>query len=243
MKAMIFAAGLGTRLGELTTETPKALVQIAGKPLLQHALEYLHQQGFSEFIVNVHHHAGQIIRFLEENQNLGLTMHISDERDCLLDTGGGLKKARPLLEGKGPVLLYNVDVLTNLRMEKLLEEHLRSKALATLVVRDRATSRYLTFDRDHNLTGWINRSSGEEKICRPDSYANSSPYAFSGIQLIHPEIFNYITEDGKFSVTDMYLRLAQKHPVKAYIDHSDFWMDLGKPDQLALAEKWLSGHR
>lgn len=234
---MIFAAGLGTRLQSITADRPKALVEIAGKPLLEHVIVYLKSFGISEMVVNVHHFADQIIDFLKANENFGINIQISDERDLLLDTGGGLKKAESLFAGSDPVLLYNVDIFTNLDLNLLLSVHTEQKSLATLAVRRRETSRYLLFDRDLQLTGWKNVKTNELKISRPESIDASEAYAFSGIQIVNPEIFYLITETGKFSIIDLYLRLAQEHQIKAFIDHSEWWLDLGKAEQLSEAEK------
>jgi len=237
MKALIFAAGLGTRLKEHTQNKPKALVTLAGKPLLQRAIEHLKSFGVNQIVINVHHFADQVIDFVESANSFGIRIDISDERDQLLDTGGGLKKAGQFLMGNEPILIYNVDVVSNLDLNELLEFHGQNKVLATLVVRQRETSRYLMFDENMLLAGWKNFSSGETIVSREDSFADSQPYAFSGIHILQPEILNLITEEGKFPIMDLYLRLAKNHPIKAYIDQSDLWMDLGKPDQIIEAEK------
>lgn len=236
LKALLFAAGLGTRLKEHTQNKPKALVNLAGKPILQHAIEYLKKYGITDITINVFHFAEQIDSFIEENNSFGINIHISDERDLLLDTGGGLKKAAIFLKGTEPILIYNVDVVSNLDLNYFLKYHQGEKALATLVVRKRETSRYLMFDQNLLLSGWKNFSNGETRICRKESFAYSQPLAFSGIQLIQPELLEMITEEGKFPIIDLYLRLAQNNPIKAYIDHSDLWVDLGKPEQLQAAE-------
>jgi NDP-sugar pyrophosphorylase family protein len=239
VKALLFAAGLGTRLKEHTQNKPKALVSLAGKPLLQHAIEHLKKNGIANLTINVHHFADQIIAFIEENKSFGLTIHISDERKDLLDTGGGLKKASEFLSGTEPILIYNVDVISNLDLKELLNYHLEHEALATLVVRSRQTSRYLMFDQNLQLSGWKNFSNGETRISRPDTFPESQPLAFSGIHIIQPEILDLITEKGKFSIMDVYLRLAKSQRIQAFIDSSELWMDLGKPDQLIAAEEIL----
>lgn len=240
MKALIFAAGLGTRLLEHTQNKPKALVKLAGKPLLQHVIEYLKSFGVAEITVNVFHFADQIISFLAENKWFGVDIHISDERDQLLDTGGGLKKAGFFLKGNEPVLIYNVDIISNIDLNKLVDFHLSAGNLATLVVRTRETNRYLMVDENLRLTGWKNIQNGEAIISRKKAFNHSKPYAFSGIHVIQPELFDLISEKGKFPVMDLYLRLAQHHTIGAYVDESDLWMDLGKPDQLLQAEKLLA---
>ncbi len=237
MKAMIFAAGLGTRLGPVTSQVPKALVQAGGKTLLQHVIEKLILAGVNEMVINVHHFPDQIRAFLEQHNNFGITLHISDESQALLDTGGGLLKAATLLWGEEPVLVHNVDILSNLDLVDLVRVHRERKSLATLAVRDRETQRYLLFDDDLRLTGWKNTSTGEFRRSLPGSA--EIPLAFSGIQVIDPGIFNLITRKGKFSLIDAYLELAVNYPVYGYRDQSSLWMDVGKPDQLAEADRLL----
>ncbi|HKJ41712.1 MAG TPA: nucleotidyltransferase family protein [Sunxiuqinia sp.] len=239
MKAMIFAAGLGTRLKPLTDDRPKALAEISGKTLLQRCIENLKRQGISDVVINVHHFSTQIISFLKEHNNFGLHVQISDESSELLETGGGLLKARPLLMGDQPILIINVDVLTDLDFQKLEGFHQHEKALATLVVRRRKTSRYLMFDTNRQLTGWKNLKSGTTKVCRMNDFENSNEYAFSGIQLIQPELLDLITETGRFSIINLYLRLAEKHSIKAFVDEQSNWMDLGKYEQLEEAKQLI----
>ena len=239
MKALIFAAGLGTRLKDHTTDKPKALVQLAGKPLLQHAIEKLIQHQITDITINVYHFADQIITFIKNHPFPGITIHISNEHDELLDTGGGLKKAESFLNGNEPILIYNVDVISNLDLKELENQHLNSGSLVTLVVRHRETSRYLMFDQNLQLAGWKNFSNGETKISRSDTFINAQPYAFSGIQIVQPEIFGLITEQGKFPIMDLYLRLAKTESIHGFVDTSSIWMDLGKPDQLPIAENLL----
>ncbi|MFA5326946.1 MAG: nucleotidyltransferase family protein [Prolixibacteraceae bacterium] len=236
MKALIFAAGLGTRLKEHTENKPKALVSLVGKPLLQHAIEHLKESGISDIAINVFHFADQIISFLQANNFFGIDIHISDERPNLLDTGGGLKKAGIFLKGEEPILIYNVDVISNLDLNVLLKYHQEQNALATLVTRDRETSRYLMFDRNLQLVGWKNFTNNEIIVSREQSFQEAKPMAFSGIHLIQPELLDLITEEGKFPIMDLYLRLAKDHTIKAFHDHSGQWMDLGKPEQLREAE-------
>jgi len=236
VKAFLLAAGLGTRLQEHTHDKPKALVSLAGKPLLQHAIERLKSFGISDITINVFHFAEQVISFIEKNQSFGVNIRVSDERDQLLDTGGGLKKASSLLKGNEPILIYNVDVISNLDLNLLLNYHLQHNALATLVVRPRETSRYLMFDPNLQLAGWKNFGNGESRISRPGSFENARPLAFSGIHIIQPKMLELITEEGKFPIIDLYLRLAKNHAIKAFVDNSTIWMDVGKPDQLRAAE-------
>ncbi len=238
MKAMIFAAGLGTRLKPFTNDKPKALVELNGKTLLQHCIENLVRHGFTDLVINIHHFGEQIIDFLERNHNFGVHIALSDERDGLLDTGGGLKKAAPLLAGKEPILIQNVDILSNIDYNLLIETHKQSKALATMVVRDRVTSRYLLFDQHLTLKGWTNVKTGKVKESLPLN-GDEQRLAFSGIHLIDPSFLNYITEEGKFSIIDLYLRLAHDHHIQGFHDTSSFWMDLGKPEELLRAGKLL----
>ena len=239
MRAMIFAAGLGTRLQPLTNNTPKALVEISGKSLLEHCIENLKNQGITNIVINVHHFSEQIVNFLELKKNFGINLQISDESEKLLDTGGGILKAKPFLKGNEPILIINVDVLTNLDLHELQNFHLKEKALASLVVRKRETSRYLLFDETKQLTGWKNNKTGESKVCRKKRFSLSTAYAFSGIQMIQPELLDFIEETGRFSIIDLYLRLAKTETIKAFIDEKSVWMDLGKYEQIAQAEQLL----
>ncbi|MBP9005682.1 MAG: NTP transferase domain-containing protein, partial [Candidatus Marinimicrobia bacterium] len=187
MKALILAAGLGKRLRPLTNQKPKALIEVGGRPLLQIAIEYLQMYGFDEIIINVHHHADQIIKYLEVNKYLGQNIIISDETDQLLDTGGALKKAAWFFEDSQPFLVYNVDILCNLDLRQFCKHHRESGALATLAVRQRSSERYLLFDEANVLCGWQNLKTGEIIQTR----LSDSPLcqlAFSGISVLSPEI-------------------------------------------------------
>lgn len=236
---MIFAAGLGTRLKGFTADKPKALVEIAGKTLLEHSITYLKRFGIQKMVVNVHHFPDQIIGFLQRNNHFGVEISISDERDILLDTGGGLKKASSFLQEANAVVLYNVDIFSDLNLNSLLEFHFKENALASLSVRKRDTSRYLLFDEQMQLTGWKNTVSGETKISRYNSFHNSQMLAFSGIHVVSRGIFDLISETGKFSIIDLYLRLAQKNTVKGFADESLFWLDLGKAEEFSQAEAMI----
>lgn len=237
MKAIVFSAGMGTRLKEETFNKPKALVDLWGKPLLQHVIEKLKSEGISEIVVNVHHYSTQIVEYLAHH-DFGVKVHVSDETDKLLDTGGGLKKAAPLLRSKGePILMYNVDVLSTISITHLHNEHVKSGALATLVVRKRETQRYFKFSNDKKLVGWINKSTGEKKISVPDQFEGAHEMAFSGIHIASPDIFDLMPEDDFFSMTSLYLDLAQKHLIRGYFDQSNLWMDVGKPKELEKARR------
>ena len=235
---MIFAAGLGTRLYPYTADRPKALVEVAGKTLLERAILKVQEAGCSEIIINIHHFGQQIIDFLKQKNNFGFKIHISDERENLLDTGGGILKAAPLLTGNEPFLVYNVDIISNINLNELLQYHRSKGGLSTLCVRKRETSRYFIFDNNMRLSGWQNISTGEQIIARESN--ESTPLAFSGIHLIEPSVFQLITERGKFSIVELYLRLATDEPIYGFNDSSSQWMDLGKPNELMVAEKILA---
>jgi len=239
MKAMIFAAGLGTRLNDETTDKPKALVEVGGKTLLERAIEKLKSEGVSEIVINVHHFSNLVISFLRKN-DFGIKIHISDETEKLLDTGGGLKKAEVYFKGNEPILIYNADIISNLDLNLLLKNHLKTKALVTLAVRNRETQRYFKFDQNKQLVGWINKKTGESKISRPENFENSIEMAYSGIHIIQPEIFLLMPETDRFSITDFYLELAKTQSIKGYFDNSELWMDVGKPEQLEEARSLFS---
>jgi len=236
MKAMLFAAGLGTRLQNETANKPKALVEIGGKTLLQHAIEKLKAEGVKEIVVNVHHFADLVIDFIE-SRDWGIPIYISNESDKLLETGGGLKKAAPFFADNSPILIYNVDILSSLNLRELKETHLKSGALATLVVRQRETKRYFKFDANKNLVGWLNKKTGETKISRSENFENATEMAFSGIHIIQPELLNLMPTEDRFSIVMVYLELAKTHEIKGYFDSSDLWIDVGKPEQLAKARE------
>jgi NDP-sugar pyrophosphorylase family protein len=235
MKAFILAAGLGTRLYPYTSDKPKALVELKGMTLLERAIRKVNELNVSEIVVNVHHFGSQIIEYLKEKENFHLPIIISDEQDQLLDTGGAILKAHSLLGDHEPFLVYNVDILSSVNLKELMAYHVQKGGLATMAVRDRKTQRYLVFNSEMLLSGWRNVKTGEETMIR--SGTNLQNLAFSGIQIVQPEIFPLITESGKFSIIQLYLRLAQSRQIYGYHDHSDLWMDLGKPEELAAAEK------
>ena len=224
---MILAAGLGTRLRPITDRIPKALYKVDGRTLLEGSIRHLADNGVKEIIINVHHFADQIIDYLNQNRNFGLEIVISDERDQLLDTGGGLKKASAFLGGKEPFIVRNVDIISNLDLQTMMSFHLKSRALATLAVRKRETSRYFLFDDEHRLCGWTNLKTGE-KILSSVPTTNPEMLAFSGIQILGPEIFNFITEEGRFSLTNLYLRLSKDSKIMGYMDTGTVWRDVGK---------------
>ncbi len=233
-KAMIFSAGLGTRLKPFTLNHPKALAPVNGKPLLQRNIEYLKEFGIEEIIVNVHHYADQIVSFLNEH-NFGVKTTISDETDQVLETGGGLLKARPLLENSSDILVMNVDILTDLDVTALMEQHARKEALATLAVSNRTSSRGLLFDDQLQLCGWHNKKTNEQRIVHQKK--ELTDFAFSGIQVVKSEIFNLIPFTGKFSIIDVYLHLAKNHKIIAYDHSGSILLDVGKPERIVKAEK------
>jgi len=230
MKAMILAAGMGIRLRPVTDNIPKALVEVNGKPLLQHALEHLSAYGIREVIVNVHHLGHQIIDFLVQHNNFGMEIAISDESDRLLETGGGIMKAAWFFDDGDPFLVRNVDVLSDLDLSMVEKVHNSDESLATLVVRTRKTARYFLFDNTLQLCGWENTRTGEQRITRQKS--DMIPLAFSGIQVLDPKIFTFITESGRFSLTDLYLRLAETKKITGFKDDFSSWRDIGKPSEL-----------
>lgn len=234
MKAMIFAAGLGTRLRPLTDQCPKALMKINGIPLLDIAIGRLRAAGVTDIIINIHHLGEQILNHLASSPHLGLNIAISDERDLLLDTGGGLKKAAWFFDDQEPFLVYNADILTTLSLEEMVRAHRATGALATLAVRDRSSSRMLLFSPEGVLCGWQNTQTGLTRISREAPTYRA--LAFSGIHVIDPVIFNYFPEGDIFSIIEVYLSLAAKKTIRAYQHDDDVWLDVGKPDQLAKAQ-------
>ena len=238
MKAMIFAAGLGTRLKPFTDNCPKALVEIGGKPMLEHVLQRLQSSGFREIVINVHHLGDQIVNYLDTHNHEDLKIHISDERDRLLDTGGGLKKASPLLTGKEPILLHNVDVLSTIPLQSMLIEHASSGALATLAVSKRDTARKLLFANNGLMIGWKNVDTGEirGKVSKSKTYQD---LAFSGIHIIDPVLLKLFPSVNVFSIIDLYLTHCSKYPIQAFEHDPAEFLDIGKPEQLAKAEKFL----
>lgn len=237
MKAIILAAGLGTRLFPLTKDKPKAMVQVQGKPLLQHQLEKLKKAGFTHVLINVHHFADQIIDFLNNNNNFGLDIQISDERNHLLDTGGALRKAADFIRGSDSVLVHNVDVLTTISIKDMLHTHKLSGAIATLAIRRRETARYLLFNKQNQLCAWENIKTGEKKGDWSDLALERG--AFSGIHILSPLCADLFPDADAFSVIDFYLDLIQSNTVMGYYHDESDWLDVGKPESLAEAEKLL----
>jgi NDP-sugar pyrophosphorylase family protein len=241
MKAMIFAAGLGTRLKPITDLIPKALVPINGKPLLQLIIEKLKKSGFDEIIVNVHHFPDQIIDFLKANNNFGIRIEVSDERDQLLDTGGGIRKAKHFFDDGQPFLVHNVDILSDVDLQELFQQHLATDSMATLVVSRRDTFRYLLFDDDQRLCGWINEKTGETKPISFDDISGFNKLAFAGIQVLSPRVFELMeTLDTKFPIMDFYLSNAQTQVIKGFIPTDFHMLDVGKLNVLDEAERFVN---
>jgi len=243
MKAMIFAAGLGTRLKPLTDTLPKALVPIAGKPLLEHVILKLKSAGFDEIIVNVHHFPDLIIDFLKANDNFGIRIEVSDERDLLLDTGGGIRKAAWFFDDGKPFLVHNVDILSNVDLHALYHQHLRTNALATLVVSKRDTFRYLLFDDNLRLNGWINEKTGETKPANLKHEKFFQKLAFSGIQVLSPAVLKLMeTLEPKFPIMDFYLSNASTQTISGFVPDNYSMLDVGKLDVLDEAERFVTSN-
>ena len=237
---MIFAAGLGTRLKPLTDIMPKALVPVAGKPMLEHVINKLKSAGFDEIVINVHHFADQIVDFLKANNNFGIQIRISDETEELLDTGGGIKKAAPYFDE--PFLVHNADILSNVDLKAMYEFHLKSKNDATLLVSPRKTVRYLLFDEENRLQGWVNKDTLQTK---PEGFVYQpevqKEYAFGGIHIISPTLFNYMGNEwiGKFPLMDFYLKTCHEARLGNYVKEELQLIDIGKPETLAQAEDFI----
>jgi len=234
MKAMIFAAGLGTRFKPWTDKHPKALAVVNGKSLLQRNIEYLQQYGITDVVVNVHHFADQVIDAVEKNKGWGSHISISDEREEVLETGGGLLKARPLLNNGEPFVAINVDILTNLNLKRLIDYHKDYKPLISFGVTSRPTSRYFLFDEYDRLCGWRNKKTGEERISIRKNELTER--AYSCVVVFEPTIFSLIRQRGKFSLVDTYLDLAKDHLILGYDHTGDKLTDVGKPESIAVAE-------
>jgi NDP-sugar pyrophosphorylase family protein len=251
MKAMILAAGLGTRLRPLTDNRPKALVEVNGRTLLEITLSRLRSFGVREVIINVYHFADMIVEYLKTNGNFGMRIEVSHEK-VLLDTGGGLKNAAYFFAGSSvedsgraeePFILHNVDVLSTIDLRRMVQFHSENQALATLAVQDRGTSRYLLFDERRQLCGRRSGSEGEPELVQPSlvrSSEQAQALAFSGIQVISPRLLTMMIEDGAFSIINAYLRLAaQGERILAFRADEYYWRDLGRPEGVALAARDL----
>lgn len=235
MKAMIFSAGLGTRFKPWTDKHPKALAMVNGKSLLQRNIEYLQKYNITDVVVNVHYFAGQVIDAIKANNGWGSNVVISDETDVLLETGGGLLKAKELLQNNDPFITLNVDILTDLDLDKLIDFHKKNEALISFGIIDRKTSRYFLFDETNRLCGWRNINTGDEKIAIPKSSLHQM--AYSCVAVFQPKVFDLIQQRGKFSLTEPYLSLAPDHLILGYDHSADKFVDVGKPESVAVAER------
>jgi MurNAc alpha-1-phosphate uridylyltransferase len=235
MQAMILAAGLGTRLKPVTDTKPKALVEVGGVPMLELTIRYLKKFGTKKIVINLHHFPEQIMTFLKEKDNFGLEIIFSDESGALLDTGGAIKKARPLLDPSSPFILMAVDILTDLDLNAMIAFHNANKPLVTIAVKDRPTSRSLLFNNKMLLEGWRNNQTGELKGLETER--NSIALGFSVIHIIDPAIFKLIYEEGAFSIIDIYLRLMKQYSILGFRHDHNSWLEFGKIQNIRELEK------
>jgi len=236
MKSLILAAGLGTRLRPLTNKIPKALIKIKEKTLLELVVERLKKFGFNEVIINVHHLGDEIVEFVKRKNNFGIKIDFSREEE-ILGTGGGLKKAEWFLNGDSPFLVHNVDVLSDIDLGEMYQSHLNSGFLSTLAVKKRETNRYLLFNKENCLVGWENKKTGEIKIVKKSE--GLKHLAFSGIQVVSPEIFELMPKKDNFSIIDLYLDLASEHKIGLFEHPQNFWIDVGKKETLDEAREMV----
>jgi len=236
MKALIFAAGKGTRLKPFTDHHPKALAKVNEVPLLERNIKYLQSFGINDFVINVHHFGSQIVDFLKINNNFNAKIEISDESEELLETGGGLVFARRFLDHGEDFIIMNADILTEININDLVEYHKRMKDFATLAVSDRESSRKLLFNDDFVLRGWLNVQTGEQRLAEFNK--GFKAFAFSGVHCINPVIFNKIKRTGKFSVMEEYLDLMQTEHIHGFL-HQSILIDVGRPQSVLEAEKYF----
>ncbi len=234
MKALIFAAGKGTRLKPFTDHHPKALATVNGVPLLERNIRFLQGFGINDFVINIHHFGDQIVDFLRKNDNFGAKIEISDERGELLETGGGLVFARKFLDFQEDFLIMNADILTDLNVSEFVKYHQEKKDFATLAVSDRKSSRKLLFNSEMVLRGWLNVETGEQRLAEFNK--GFKALAFSGIHCINPEIFNKIKRTGKFSIMEEYLDLMHTEQIQGF-EHHGILIDVGRPESVLEAEK------
>lgn len=239
MKAMIFSAGLGTRFKPWTDRHPKALALVNGKSLLQRNIEYLQGFGIFDVVVNVHHFAEQVVEAIEKNKGWGSNISISDETGELLDTGGGLLKARSFFTEGERFVTCNADILTDLSVTQLLQFHVQKQALVSFGTMERHSSRYFLFDGEDRLCGWRNHNTGEEKISR--EAAPLIQRAYSCVAVFEYDFFKLVKIQGKFSLTEAYLQLTATQPVFGMEHRGDRWVDVGKPGSVAQAETMFPG--
>ena len=235
-KALIFAAGKGTRLKPFTDNHPKALAVVNNVPLLERNIKFLQNYGINDFVINVHHFGEQIIDFLQEKENFGAKIEISDEKNELLETGGGLVFAKKHLENEENFLIMNADILTDLNISEFVKFHLSHQNVATLAVSDRVSSRKLMFNEDMILKGWINKTTGETKLSEFNK--NFKELAFSGIHCVNSSIFDKIKRTGKFSIMEEYLDLMFENHIQGF-QHNAKLIDVGRPESVVEAEKYF----
>jgi NDP-sugar pyrophosphorylase family protein len=239
MKAFILAAGLGTRLRPLTEDKPKALIEINGKTLLEITIERLKKFGFDHIIINVHHFADQMIDYLHKKNYFDIDIRVSNEIDLLLDTGGGLKNASWFFENSGPFLIHNVDIISDLDLFRLYNYHIIENPAITLAVQNRISSRYFLFDSEKTLCGWMN-AKNKKTIFARKPVGQIRELAFSGIHIASPTIFSLMPDKNVFSIVELYLSIASVNRI-TYFEHTEsFCLDLGKKENIAAAEKFLS---
>lgn len=234
MKALIFAAGKGTRLQPFTNSHPKALAEVNGIPLLERNIKYLQSFGINDFVINIHHFGEQIVDFLKLKNNFGANIEISDERNELLETGGGLIFAKDFLSSEEDFLIMNADILTDLNISDFVKSHLESQNFVTLAVSDRKSSRKLFFDNQMILKGWKNVGTGETRMANTN--LDFKEFAFSGIHCINSSIFNKIKRTGKFSIMEEYLDMMMTERIVGYEHHANL-IDVGRPESITEAEK------
>ncbi len=236
MKALIFAAGKGTRLKPFTDHHPKALAKVNGMTLLERNISYLKGFGINDFVINIHHFGDQIVQFLKENNNFNCKIEVSDETGELLETGGGLVFAKKLLNHGEDFLIMNADILTDINISEFVKYHKEIKDFATLAVSDRESSRKLLFNEDLVLRGWLNVQTGEQRLAEFNK--GFKPLAFSGVHCINPIIFDKIKRTGKFSVMEEYLDLMHTEKIHGYV-HRNILIDVGRPESVVEAEKYF----
>lgn len=242
MKALVFAAGLGTRLRPLTDHKPKALVELCGVTMLERVITNIKSCGITDVVVNVHHFGDQIIDFLKDKDNFGINITISDERDLLLDTGGGILKARHLLEGDEPFLVHNADILTDLNLAEMIAYHKANGADVTLLAKQRSTQRYLVFGENNQMVGWTNIATGEVKPADLVVKQENSLLAFGGVHVISPRIFDSLARfatEPKFSIMQYYIAACRDISIAGYNPDGYNWFDIGKIETLQKAEQFL----
>ena len=236
MRAIILAAGMGSRLKPLTDSTPKALVVFRGMPMVERIIRNLADAGVYEIMVNVHHFAGQVVEFLDKLDIDGLSLHISDESDELMDTGGAILQAREFLKEEKDFIVHNVDVFTNLDIGELIRNHREGNTLATLAVKKRPTSRSLLYDGTGSLCGWVHNETGEKRMVRSPS-GSLEDFGNTCVQVINAEFLDFFPKTEPRSLTEMYLELAERHMIGAYTHNQDYWYDLGRYNNFIKADK------